>query len=284
MAARKKIGQHLTSNVLSRLLCITKYFYLMQHFISFPLSQKPLAIQTTPDATPSGRGLRALSALTALGLCLVLARWLLTGNVWFLVMLTWNAVLAWFPLGVMLVLHDLLAARRISRVGAWLGLGVWLGFLPNAPYIITDLFHIQNIQAPLLWFDTMSIFLFATMGLLTGLYSTLLAHRLLNRLVVLRGRFMRQSLVWVMVLGAQALAGFGIYLGRWNSWHVLTKPWVLGQAVLDSLQTPLAIKMTLVYGFVLAGLYVAFWLFVQDTNRQPATAPNLNRPDAQRHD
>jgi uncharacterized membrane protein len=254
----------------------------MQHFISFPLHQKPPAIQAA-----SGRGLRALSALTALGLCLVLARWLLTGNVWFLVMLTWNAVLAWFPLGVVLILRDLIAARRIGRVGAWLGLGVWLAFLPNAPYIITDLFHIQNLQAPLLWFDTLSIFLFATMGLLTGLYSTLLAHRLLSQLVVIRPRLVRQLLVWGLVLGAQALAGFGIYLGRWgrwNSWHVLTKPWILGQAVLDSLQTPLALKMTLVYGFVLAGLYVAFWLFVEDTNGRQASSQNADSPDAQRHD
>lgn len=244
--------------------------------------QKPLVIQAA-----SGRGLRALVALTALGLCLVLARWLLTGNVWFLVMLTWNAVLAWFPLGVMLVLRDLLAARRIGRVGAWVGLGVWLAFLPNSPYIITDLFHIQNITAPLLWFDTLSIFLFATMGLLTGLYSTLLAHRLLSQLVVVRPRLVGQLLIWAMVLGAQAMAGFGIYLGRWgrwNSWHVLTKPWVLGQAVLDSLQTPLALKMTLVYGFVLAGLYVAFWLFVQDTDSRANSARGALPNAFQGHD
>ena len=259
----------------------------MQHFISFPLHREPRAIQPTPNGAASGRGLRALAALTALGLCLVLARWLLTGNVWFLVMLTWNAVLAWFPLGIMLVLHDLIAARRVGRAGAWLGLGAWLAFLPNAPYIITDLFHIQHITAPLLWFDTLSIFLFATMGLLTGLYSTLLAHRLLSRLVIFKSCFTGQSLVWAMVLGAQALAGFGIYLGRWgrwNSWHVLTKPWVLGQAVLDSLQTPLALKMTLVYGFVLAGLYVAFWLFVQDTNGQQAGHQPAKLPDDQGHD
>lgn len=254
----------------------------MQHSISFPLYGEPLAVKPT-----SGRGLRALVALTALGLCLVLARWLLTGNVWFLVMLTWNAVLAWFPLGVMLVLGDLLAARRVGRAGAWLGLGVWLAFLPNAPYIITDLFHIQHITAPLLWFDTLSIFLFATMGLLTGLYSTLLAHRLLSQLVVVRPRLVGHSLVWAMVLGAQAMAGFGIYLGRWgrwNSWHVLTKPWVLGQAVLDSLQTPLAMKMTLVYGFVLVGLYVAFWLFVQDNDSRANNVPGALPNAFQSHD
>jgi uncharacterized membrane protein len=262
-------------------LCVTKYFQSMQHFILFR-AKEPLAIEPASGRATNGRGLRALVALTVLGLCLVLARWWLTGNVWFLVMLTWNGVLAWFPLGVVLVLHDLIAAQRIGRVGVWLGLGVWLAFLPNAPYIITDLFHIQHITAPLLWFDTLSIFLFATMGLLTGLYSTLLAHRLLTQLVTIRLPFLGTSLVWAMVLGAQALAGFGIYLGRWgrwNSWHVLTKPWVLGQAVFESLHTPLAIKMTLVYGFVLAGLYVAFWLFVQDTNARNTTITNKESHD-----
>ena len=97
-------------------------------------------------------------------------------------MLTWNLFLAWFPLGVVLVLRDL---RQSGFKHRWLlagGLATWLAFLPNAPYIITDLFHIRNVDQPLLWFDTMALFVFALTGLLVGLYSILIVHRMIRPL------------------------------------------------------------------------------------------------------
>ena len=53
------------------------------------------------------------------------------------------------------------------------GLAFWLLFLPNAPYIITDLFHVRTVSEQTLFFDTIMLFLFALTGLLTGLYSQL---------------------------------------------------------------------------------------------------------------
>ncbi len=216
---------------------------------------------------PSGRGTRALACLTVVGLVMVTGRGLLTGNWWFFVMLSWNVFLAWFPLGVQLVIRDLLHNRVIGRLGVWAGLALWLLFMPNAPYIITDLFHIQGLSAPLLWFDTMTLFLFAMTGLLSGLYSCYLAHDRLDRLV-------SRPRAWMLMAGCQLLAGFGIYLGRWgrwNSWNLVSKPWMLGQAVWDSAHNALAIKLTGVYGLVLLGVYVAFWLFVKDEKKLAKT-------------
>ena len=218
--------------------------------VSSPITVQPI----------SGRGLRALTILTLLGLALATTRGLLTQNWWFFVMLSWNVALAWFPLGVVLILRDLLSTRAVGQwvVGPFLLL--WLAFLPNAPYIITDLFHIQNIQPPLLWFDTMTIFLFALTGLLTGLYSTLLVHRLIIQRT-------GAVLAWGLMLFCQGLSGFGIFLGRWvrlNSWDLLTTPRILARAVYDALHTTLSLKLTLTYGFVLAGLYVAFYVFSDD--------------------
>jgi uncharacterized membrane protein len=220
---------------------------------------RPIRVNPRNVGPSSGRGTTALAWLTAVGLVLVTSRGLLTGNWWFFVMLSWNVFLAWFPLGVQLVIRDLLQHRVIGRVGVWAGLGLWLLFMPNAPYIITDLFHIQSLDAPLLWFDTMTLFLFAMTGLLAGLYSSYLAHELLEQLT---GRWS----AWGLIAACQLLAGFGIYLGRWgrwNSWNLLSKPWTLGQAVWQSAHDPLAIKMTLVYGLVLLGMYGAFRAFVK---------------------
>lgn len=217
------------------------------------------ADSSLPEAHSSGRGLSALAGLTAVGLCLVVLRGLLTDNWWFFVMLTWNLFLAWFPLGVVLVLRDL---RRSGFASRWLlagGLALWLAFLPNAPYIITDLFHIRHVQEPLVWFDTMTFFVFALNGLLAGLYSILLVHRMLRPLVGPR-------LTWGLILLSQLLSGFGIYLGRfgrWNSWDVLTNPSSLVWAIARSYQDHLSIKLTLIYGFVLAMFYVAFRWYVE---------------------
>lgn len=207
----------------------------------------------------SGRGIRALTIFTLLGLLMAVTRGLLTQNWWFFAMLSWNIALAWFPLGVMLVLRDLLATKAVRGWVVVPFLALWLVFLPNAPYIITDLFHIRNIQPPLLWFDTMTIFLFAVTGLLIGLYSSLLVHRLIVQRT-------GELLGWAGMLGCQMLSGFGIYLGRWgrlNSWDFLTIPRVLARAIYNALHDTLSIKMTLTYGLVLAGLYVAFYMFVE---------------------
>ena len=66
--------------------------------------------------------------------------------------LAWNLVLAWIPFLLAVALYD--AARRgRSRSLLWL-LGVlWLLFLPNAPYIVTDFVHVGRVSGVPVWFD-----------------------------------------------------------------------------------------------------------------------------------
>ena len=222
----------------------------------------------SPGNRQPGRGLRALALLTIAGLGLVTTRGLLTGNWWFFVMLTWNLTLAFFPLGVVLVLRDVRSAPGgpvwfQSRALLGAGLLLWLAFLPNAPYIITDLFHIQHIQPNLLWFDTMTLFVFAQTGVLAGLYSVLIAHRLVRPLIGAWGS-------WLLIVGSQVLSGFGIYLGRygrWNSWDVLAQPLALVNGLAKAALDPTGLKITLAYGFVLAVLYIAFHWYVEQDRR-----------------
>ena len=226
---------------------------------------KLLVERTLPTVKPStGKRLTALTLLT--GICFVLAsaRGLLTGNWWFFMFLMWNLFLAFFPLGIVLVLRDLdqsgvLGRGRRNRLVSWLMVGGWLLFMPNAPYIITDLFHLRMTDANLVWFDTLMIFVAAVTGLLAGLYSTLLAHRTLKTLA--------GSLpAWALIMACQGLAGFGIYLGRyirWNSWDMVTQPMLLTRSLWASLHDPLAQKVALTYGFGLATLYVAFYIYVE---------------------
>lgn len=215
------------------------------------------------EKATTNRGLQALALLTATGLSLLVARGLLTHNWWFFIMLTWNLFLVWFPLGMVLVLRDLRAAGFQSRWLMGMALTTWLLFVPNAPYIITDLFHIKHIPEQLLWFDTMTLFLFALTGLLAGLYSNLLVHRMLRPQI-------GSLLTWALLISFQFMTGFGIYLGRfgrWNSWNILTKPWLLLNGIAQTLQETMALKLTLSYGFVLTVMYVAFQWYVAHDKR-----------------
>jgi len=217
-----------------------------------------------PAARPSGGGYRALALLSVMSLMMLAARCLLTRDFFFL-LLSWNLFLAWVPLWVAEGL-----SRRLHRGGAsggWLaaGLGLWLLFLPNAPYIITDLVHVRHVPEQTLFFDALMLFLFALTGLLTGLYSQWRVHRLLQARL-------GAGLAWAAMVAAAVPTSFGIYLGRygrWNSWDLVASPVRLAEGIWASLQNPVAWKLTLSYTFALVVLYVGFTEYVRRRRHEP---------------
>lgn len=205
----------------------------------------------------SGQGLRWLFELSLVGTGMLFVRCLIVENLVFS-FLVWNLFLAWVPLLTALALTAASEGRRLNPYGLWAGVGFWLLFLPNSPYIITDLFHIRVVAEQTLWFDTMMIFLFAVTGLLAGLYSILLIHRLLHQRLG-AGR------AWLLILACLVLCSYGIYIGRygrWNSWDLFTRPFTLFSAIFDTLRNPFVWKLTLSYTFAQIGLYVGFTRFV----------------------
>lgn len=170
------------------------------------------------------------------------------------IFLAWNLFLAWVPLLITLFLNERMKAGSRNKYCFGLGLFVWLLFLPNAPYIITDLLHLKaNTHVPI-WFDSILIFSFALAGLLCGLFSLYLAHHIIDRLY-------NKVTGWVSIILCAGLTGFGIYLGRverWNSWDLFTNPVRL---LMDSLQqttNPTAIKMTIGFTALLLFFYLLF--------------------------
>jgi uncharacterized membrane protein len=117
--------------------------------------------------------------------------------------------------------QDACPTRRALRDRKFLALGAaWLLFFPNAPYIFTDLVHVRTAWPHNLWVDLLLILLCALTGFLAGFLSLQVMHRLATRLW---GRLAG----WGFVAVVSALAGFGVYLGRFvrlNSWNVLTHP------------------------------------------------------------
>jgi uncharacterized membrane protein len=141
-----------------------------------------------------------------------------TGSEYFLFMI-WNLFLACIPLFASRLLQ-IAHAKRIPDV-VQIGLvAVWLAFLPNAPYVITDLIHLEPGPTRLYWFDLAMLLSCGAAGILLGYSSLFDVHRIVDE------RFGRR-MGWGVASATLLLSGFGIYLGRvlrWNSWDVLTNP------------------------------------------------------------
>lgn len=88
--------------------------------------------------------------------------------------LIWNLVLAWMP---MVFAAGFAAVRR--RI--WLiPLGAcWLAFLPNAPYLVTDLVHLEDNAE--LWRHVLQYGVAAWTGIILGTVSLWLVHRRIER-------------------------------------------------------------------------------------------------------
>lgn len=97
----------------------------------------------------------------------------------------------------------------------------WLLFFPNAPYLWTDLVHVVVWRsASVYWCDLILFLTFGWNGMLLGLLSLLMVHR------VIRDRLGRVW-GWIVVAVAIALGSFSISIGRlerFNSWDVITRP------------------------------------------------------------
>lgn len=142
-----------------------------------------------------------------------------------------NLFLAWIPLLLALVLAD---QHPHGRVLWWLMLGLWLLFLPNSPYVLTDVLHLRWVDAAPSWRFTIQILTLAVTGLLLGMVSLQLVHAELRR------RWGRAK-AWWAVGAAIGLASFGVSIGRfgrWNSWDTITRPKLLMSDIVERLLLP----------------------------------------------
>ena len=186
-----------------------------------------------------------------LSILLVAGRVVMTGKLLFL-FLIWNLFLAVIPFALSTLLSisaGRLRARILVPVSA-----AWLLFFPNAPYLLTDLFHLNVRPGVPLWYDLALILSCAWNGLMLAYASLTDMQRLVqSRLGVWVG--------WGFATVALLLSSFGIYLGRYlrfNSWDVLTNPLTLFYDIINRVLNPFSFPgtwgMTLVFGlFLLVG-------------------------------
>jgi uncharacterized membrane protein len=184
--------------------------------------------------------------------------------------LIWNLILAWIPLLLALLVYDHYRRGRSLLVLAP-ALLLWLLFLPNAPYIVTDFVHLSAGSPAPLWLDGVEVSAFAWTGMLLGFVSLYLVH------AVARHR-LGPVPSWVGVLCALALVSVGVYLGRvkrWNSWDLLTQPGArlaqLHAHLGDPASLTRAVGISLAVTCLLAAAYLVFYVLMAVRLEAPAT-------------
>jgi uncharacterized membrane protein len=176
--------------------------------------------------------------------------------------IVWNLFLAIIPLALSLWLFRRRDAQRTW--GWWVGLLVFIAFLPNAPYLLTDIIHLVNaIRFGLsIWSIILVLLPLHTLAIATGFEAYVLC--LINQESYLRRQGAGKWAVLAEII-VHALCAVGIYLGRFlrfNSWDFLTNPGTLLGATLNDLtgRFPLAV---MVITFLI--LVILSWVMKQIT-------------------
>jgi len=185
---------------------------------------------------------------------------------WYLV---WNLFLAWLPLvfGYWLV-KWLKKGRWLSFKGLALT-ALWLGFLPNSFYVVTDFIHLEPTTEVGLLFDVVLFMVFAWNGLLLGFVSVYMIHAELRKRL-------RQRLTLMLIGFILVLSSFAIYLGRfltWNTWDIIINPGGILFDISDRVVRPTAypntFTTTTLFSIVLITLYYTVYKLVAVVKSQP---------------
>lgn len=171
----------------------------------------------------------------------------------------WNSFLAIVPLVLSLILFrsKLASPERWQRsIIWWIGVLTFVGFLPNAPYILTDIIHfISDVQreSSILTITLIYIPLYVAF-LMLGFEAYVLS--LLNVRFYLKRCGLTRYIFTVEVV-LHALSAIGVYLGRFlrlNSWQIVTNPHYVVGSIDDLLAKQPLITIAVIF-IIISGLY-----------------------------
>lgn len=222
--------------------------------------------------SPRGQFIIALgvSSLVSLGL---FSYAVLRDHSFYYSYLVWNLFLAWLPLVFAVRLMEVLRRKLWSSWEALATTFLWLVFLPNSFYMISDFIHLRVVPSSEILYDALMYTSFVYTGVMLGFSSLYLVHLQLRRRMT-----NREAGAWVgLVL---SLCSAAIYLGRdlrWNTWDILANPGGLLFDIADRVQHPASYpQMVLVisaFFVLLASMYNLLWhgsrLFRQAPSRSP---------------
>lgn len=169
-----------------------------------------------------------------------------------------------WAIALVLIVLDvwLLRSERSRSLFWWLGFLAFIAFLPNAPYVLTDVIHlIQDIRTNnSVWLITLVLIPQYLLFTLVGFEAYVLS--LINLGEYLKRQGWGKLVLWVE-LTLHFLSAIGIYLGRFlrfNSWDIITALDNLANSIVDDLAGKWPLLVMFVTFVVIAGLY---WMMKQ---------------------
>ncbi len=138
---------------------------------------------------------------------------------------------------------------------------IWLLFLPNTVYLLTDLIHISSDWGKVGYIG--KIILLLQYGLLgiTGIITFTLALYAFDQMSMQSHKFRKIKYNYVMLILLCLLVGFGTVLGRIervHSWYVFTDLHKVIAASSHILQTPELILLAIIWGICGYYLYIVW--------------------------
>ena len=200
-----------------------------------------------------GKRVIVVSLLLFWCFCMILVRVKRTGSGYYVFLLV-NLFLACMPLFFSTTLRFFSYCESHWTIRAAVAV-LWLLFLPNAPYILTDILHLTRASHAPAWYDLALLLSCSGTGLLVGYLSLIDVQAIV-------ARSLGAACGWIFSFVSLVLSGFAIYLGRflrWNSWDVLIDPTrvfdMLG-LLLQPWVHPRAMGVTLIFGVILTLGYI----------------------------
>lgn len=156
--------------------------------------------------------------------------------------------------------------RRPARAWLWgLGVVVFIAFLPNAPYVLTDIIHLirgaRVAQIPI-WVIALVFIPVHVTAIVLGFQAYVIS--ILNLAYYLKQQGAK-ALILPTELLIHALSAIGIYLGRFirfNSWDLVTDPLDIVTTTLNALTSKRPLAVIVVTFIILA---VTYWVMKQVT-------------------
>jgi uncharacterized membrane protein len=183
-----------------------------------------------------------LLLFTVYCLVLLIVRVKLTHSIYHF-FLVWNLFLAFIPYFFISYLKTKIFLQR-SKIKTLLLLFLWLLFLPNSFYLLTDLIHLSQSNDHLIWFDLVVFSSYALIGFTIGIVSLLEFENIIKNYT--------SSLITQLIIPIICfLSGVGIYLGRvlrYNSWDIMSNPIELIKDIVTSLLSTHSLLFSFYFG------------------------------------
>lgn len=177
----------------------------------------------------------------------------------YLLFLIWNLFLAIIPYFLSSSIHNNFLDKGKKIQNSLYAL-VWLLFIPNTFYILTDFTHLHFKNIFQFGLDMLILSSFSFAGFYVGLHS--LQH--IHKLTIAKYGNKTGNLFIVTI---SFLSAFGIYLGRvlrFNSWDIITNPMQLAYKSIYALFSFETIIYTLQLGIIILISYIIFNQWKQD--------------------